>query len=79
MPEKAKRGAEAFRGLVYYVAEKMNIKFGKVAMKTAKHYNEKAKQKYPGNDAVENAKNAKKIFDETSSEERKRVLEVAKQ
>ena len=47
MPEKAKRGAEAFRGLVYYVAEKMNIKFGKVAMKTAKHYNEKAKQKYP--------------------------------
>ena len=77
MPEAAKRGAAAFRSLVQYVVDKMGIKFGKVAMKVAKTYNEKAKAKYPGKDAVENAKNAKDIFDKTPPDERKRILEAA--
>lgn len=79
--EKKKRtlpeGVKAFSELAKYVASKSGIKFGRVAMKVAKHYNDKAKQQNPGKTAVENAKIAKELFDKSSQDEKNRVLQAA--
>jgi hypothetical protein len=77
MPEAAKRASEAFRGLTKHIVDVMGIKGGPVAMKLASLYNIKAKEKDPNTDPVTTAKKAQEIFDNDSSENRKKLYAKA--
>lgn len=63
-------GMKAFRELLEHVVAKAGVKYP-VGMKLAKIYNDEAKAKHPGKNAVEIAAEAKKLFDKDGDVQKK--------